>query len=484
MSVWSGRNIALSSIALLASIFYVYFYRFWSNGAAVRETGTKLIFSELDEPARRKMYIEDCVSILGHGYQQFKQGLDMYRMTTADGSEATVLNPRYLPELRNLGDEYLSFPKAIESLLAGKWAHIADRIIPLGVSVIKGDLTPNLNRLMPVISEEIDRALERVMPECEDAWQPVCVYKMVQDIVSQVSARIFVGEPLCHDLRWQALCRDYTDKAFGASRAIKQWSPLARPFVFLLLPEMIDLLKTRRDAVRFMTPIVKARALETGVERDDFMEWLKRKSPPGFANDYAEQAEIQCQLAVAAIHTTSMGLTNVIFDLMDHPEYLEPLRSELVSVLKETGCYDKNTMARLKKMDSFMKESQRFNPAGLTSFKRYCMRDVTLSDGKVLPKGTLIEIDDWHQYFEQGSMDRPAEFDGLRYYRLRQEGDKNSHQFATSNPDYLQWGNGRHACPGRFFASNEIKSILSKLILKYDIVPPKEWTGRPPNANF
>lgn len=348
----------LFSLSIAAAGFFLYFYRYWDDIDDARESGMKLLFGELDESSRRTTYIKDCISLLGHGYQQFKQGLDMYRMTTADGSEAVVLHPKYLAELRELPDSHLSFSRAMEKLLAGKWAHIADRIMPLAVSVIKADLTPNLSRLMPVISEEIDRALDRVMPPCDD-WTPVCVYKMVQDVVSQVSARIFVGEPLCYDLRWQALCRDYTNKAFGASRAIKQWNPVARPFVFLFLPEMVDLIKTRREAVKFMMPITKSRSLESGIQRDDFMEWLKRKSPPEFASDYAEQAEIQCQLAVAAIHTTSMGLTHILYDIIEHPEYIPPLRDEIVSVLQETGGYDKETMARLKKLDSFMKESQR-----------------------------------------------------------------------------------------------------------------------------
>ncbi|RIB00107.1 hypothetical protein C2G38_1994680, partial [Gigaspora rosea] len=34
---------------------------------------------------------------------------------------------------------------------------------------------------------------------------------------------------------------------------------------------------------------------------------------------------------------------------------------------------------------------------------------------------------------------------------------------------FVTFGGGKHACPGRFFAVNEIKICLHKLILKYNI---------------
>lgn len=43
-------------------------------------------------------------------------------------------------------------------------------------------------------------------------------------------------------------------------------------------------------------------------------------------------------------------------------------------------------------------------------------------------------------------------------------------------------GHGLHACPGRFFASNEIKLLLSHLILNYDIKLKDGETARPPNT--
>lgn len=38
----------------------------------------------------------------------------------------------------------------------------------------------------------------------------------------------------------------------------------------------------------------------------------------------------------------------------------------------------------------------------------------------------------------------------------------------STSSKHLGFGHGNHACPGRFFAANEIKVILAHMLLKYD----------------
>jgi cytochrome P450 len=42
----------------------------------------------------------------------------------------------------------------------------------------------------------------------------------------------------------------------------------------------------------------------------------------------------------------------------------------------------------------------------------------------------------------------------------------------------MGFGYGRHACPGRFFAANEIKLILARMILDFDMKMPDGVTER------
>ena len=61
-----------------------------------------------------------------------------------------------------------------------------------------------------------------------------------------------------------------------------------------------------------------------------------------------------------------MEMAQAVFDLVAHPEYIEPLRDEVKRVRESDGnAWTKAGIAKLVKMDSFMKESQRFRPPGL-----------------------------------------------------------------------------------------------------------------------
>ena len=62
------------------------------------------------------------------------------------------------------------------------------------------------------------------------------------------------------------------------------------------------------------------------------------------------------------MNTTSQLITNAIFNLATYPEYVPILKEEIGSVLKESGGeWSLESMGKLKKLDSFMKETLRYN---------------------------------------------------------------------------------------------------------------------------
>lgn len=90
----------------------------------------------------------------------------------------------------------------------------------------------------------------------------------------------------------------------------------------------------------------------------------------------------------------------------------------------------------------------------------------------------------------------------MRFYKLRQMGETFNHpaasgekssaavesaahnQFVSVSPNSLTFGYGRHACPGRFFAANEIKMILARTLLEWDIKNVGDSQERYPNLEF
>ena len=50
-----------------------------------------------------------------------------------------------------------------------------------------------------------------------------------------------------------------------------------------------------------------------------------------------------------------------MYNLAVHPEYIEPLREEIESIVAKEG-WTKASVSKMKKLDSFVKETMRLSP--------------------------------------------------------------------------------------------------------------------------
>lgn len=128
--------------------------------------------------------------------------------------------------------------------------------------------------------------------------------------------------------------------------------------------------------------------------------------------------------------------------------------------------------------------------AAFTTFNRKVMRDFTLSNGQRIPAGTLIETMSHAVYQDSQIYSGPSPadvFDGFRAYKLRKAGgarENARNQFVTTNEENLMFGYGPHACPGRFFAAGEIKMLVARFLLDYDMKNEDGSTERYPQLDF
>ena len=100
--------------------------------------------------------------------------------------------------------------------------------------------------------------------------------------------------------------------------------------------------------------------------------------------------------------------------------------------------------------------------------RRYTMEDVTLSDGLFIPKGVQVAVSS-RLHWDPTVYPEPEKFDGYRFIKMAQDpGKEKLANLVTTSPEHLGFGHGKHACPGRFFASNEIKIALAHMLLKYE----------------
>ncbi|KUL90216.1 hypothetical protein ZTR_02016 [Talaromyces verruculosus] len=422
---------------------------------------------------RKAKYVSDANALLTEGYRVLGTRI--------------VAGQKYYQELCDLKDDELSFKGSISDLFA---THYTGVLISddLKETSINRDLTPNMARLTSKIEDEVEWALSDQIGSCKD-WKPVVMNDVSQKIIAHVTARAF-NPDLARDPDWIRISVDYWMDAFAAAKAIKFFPVWLRPLAAKLMVQPARMRATREEAQRLVIPVLKRRlALPESEKPDDMMQWMMDRlgDKAGTPEELHHQAHLQLALAMGAIHSTNFTLLHQFFDLAAYQEYHEPLREEFREALKKTdGKLTKATLGMLNKLDSFMKESQRYNPPGLTNGRRKTLQDIRLNDGTIIPKGSNIEIAANAVNRDPSIHEDPDVFDGFRFYKMRQrsEEDANRHQFVSSSPNSLNWGYGRHACPGRFFAVDEIKVILSKALQKYDIALVDPSAGRYKNTSF
>lgn len=101
---------------------------------------------------------------------------------------------------------------------------------------------------------------------------------------------------------------------------------------------------------------------------------------------------------------------------------------------------------------------------------RYALQDWEFKDGTKIPKGTAIFTNQIALHLDEDSFADANTFDPWRMYRLRaKEGEATKHQYVMTGDKNLHFGHGKHACPGRFFAANEIKTLLVLFLMRYDV---------------
>ena len=215
--------------------------------------------------------------------------------------------------------------------------------------------------------------MNHYLPPCND-WTEVAINSKLVDIVAKVSGRVFVGPDLCQDPEYLDCGSNYTILLIEAIRAIKPIRPWLRPFVVPRLPEILRLRDMEKRAAKHLQPMVQERMEAekndpNWQKPDDMMQWLLNRSAEHGVVSVEGLAKVQLGLIFAAIHTTTMTATNILYTLAVTPEYIDPLREEIREVMAENdGKITTRALQQMVKLDSYMKEVTRHYPPGISMY--------------------------------------------------------------------------------------------------------------------
>ncbi|KAJ7196258.1 cytochrome P450 [Mycena pura] len=430
-------------------------------------------------------FLRNGFDVVNQGYYQHRNGV--FRVPGLFRWEYIANGPQHTAEMAAAPDDSLSFMEALRDILAVDYTNGIETFDnPFHIVTIRRHLTQNIARCFPQVRDELVHAFDDVLALDDKEWKLLHVVPNVMKIVARTSNRLFVGLPLCREQEFLDICVDFAVKSFTRG-VIIGFLP------YFLRPIFGPLLSTRKSSVRralkFLGPMINDRLdneREYGPDwpdkPNDLTSWLlevaegEGRTPPGLTLRILLTNQ-------AAIHTTTMTLTAVLYDLTAYPAHILPMREEAERVVAVEG-WTKAALGSMHKIDSFIRESQRLRGNGPVSLGRKVVaKDGFLfSDGTRIPYGALLTVAATTHYDPDNFAD-PDVFDGFRFSRMREqygpahehEDDKNSeasifnrHMVSTAR-EHLVFGHGRHACPGRFFAATELKAMLAHILIEYDV---------------
>ncbi|OBR04854.1 Cytochrome p450 [Colletotrichum higginsianum IMI 349063] len=454
---------------------------------------------------RRNEFLRDPMRFYWEGYQKCKN--KAFRVTHYEG-ERIVLPGTALDELWNMSEAVLNKNRAYDqSIETIHWVAIRQSFSsPL--HPFRLNTKSELEQINNTLVSEVEKTVDQTIGTCED-WTSHPIYRTSLRIVAIVSGSVYVGPIVCrneqfiHDSskseaylvfrpgRWEYLTYNrlavhFTENVLTAVHMLQMYPGWMRPFARFFKRERTQLAKSwahLKASKKLVMPIIQQRREEvqaTGAEYNDMLAWMMAKQEEWKQTD-DDLAGSMVQLGVASTHNTSSTIAQTLYQLAIRPELVKELREEVKRVCAQfDGKLSPSALHELKILDSVMKEAQRLNPTTPSHFHRYVEKDITLKDGTFIPKGITVEAIFAPPLFDPVLFPDPQKFDPYRFLKLRRgetqdpNGYKNKEQYTFSHAtkENLAWGYGAHVCPGRYFANNEIKLILARMILQYDIRMP------------
>lgn len=423
-------------------------------------------------------FLYDAAGMLRRGYERHKPGI--FKVAGFNGWTVVVCGEKYIEELRKAPDDVVSFDDAANDVIQIPYTLGKDIMTdPYHIHVLLTQLTRNLHDIFPHIHDEVISAIQDSLSTTnEGEWASMLGLEAMTQIMARVCNRTFVGLPLCRNLDYISLCKTFAMKeVFQAAITITLFPNFLRPVVSYLLSCLSSPLsratKLLRPVIKQRKEIIKEYGKDCPQNPNDFLQWLLTDSRGSQASDRDLASRILA-INFAAVRTPSMIMTQVLFHLIANPEYIQPMRHEVESVINAEG-WTRTSVDKMHKLDSFVKETLRFSDIRFLSMMRKTRKQFAFSDSSVIPEGTMVFAASHPTHFDASIYHNPQHFDGFRFERLRQREKADvddsgpRHQLVATNPAYLSWGYGKHAYPGRFFAAVVLKLILAHLILNYDL---------------
>ncbi|KAJ5041685.1 uncharacterized protein L3040_005257 [Drepanopeziza brunnea f. sp. 'multigermtubi'] len=439
--------------------------------------------------------------LVQEGYYKYsKNNLPFVLPNITTGPEV-ILPMSQMDWLLQQPDTVLSQTEVNRQFLQADWTMLHPKIIQDGIhaDVIKREMTKFLGDFTEDVEEEIDYAFRTLWGTDTKNWVQVSAYHTMLDVIARVSNRVLVGLPLCRDEEYLDSSKSFARFVVVQAAAISQCPNFLRCIVAPLL-NIFDTIRYSKS-VKYHVPIIEHRKSgpsDDENKKNDYIQWsidhsFRKNNPSERATDLISKRLSVLQFA--AIHSSAITLTNLLIDLASSArisDYLSIIRNEVTAELAaENGVWSKAVLARMVATDSTIRETLRlwaFVSRGLLK-EVVKQGGVTLPTGEHLPKGTKVGYHNYPIHHDADFYPDPMAFDPLRFCsrgeadeaadgKLPAEAAKKNIPLVRTSSAFMAFSHGKDACPGRFFASQQLKLVVAYIALNYDIEP---LASRPDN---
>ncbi|KAJ7162735.1 cytochrome P450 [Mycena crocata] len=441
-------------------------------------------------------YLRNAPKIVQEGYNKYKSSV--FRVPYWDKWVVVVSSPQLVHDLRQSRDEDLSAVLGFGAIFAANYT-LGPAFVTndYHVKVIQSSMTRSITSRFADIKNEVWAAFQDEIQLYGDGreWTAAPALLTILRVTSRASNRLFVGLPLCRNTDYRNLTVEFAMNAMDAAKRINLFPHFLKPIVG---PMLSHLPRDMKRAKKHLVPLIEERLrLEAhgpnwSERPNDLISWLLEHAE-GEERTPDKLTQRILMVNFVAIHTSANSFTQALYHLAQSCEYVGPLRQELEAAVREEG-WTKTAMSKCIKMDSFLRESQRFNGASAVNINRIVVNPAgyTFSDGTHIPTGTFLAAATHATHHDELNYENPDVFDGFRFANMRGDDEQRGsikYQMVAPDVKYLSFGLGRHACPGRFFAVNELKLMMAHILETYDVKlegtnrPPTEWFGTMAAAN-
>lgn len=414
-----------------------------------------------------------------NGYDTYSKKDQSFVIPGGLGANAEVVIPRsQMQWMVDQPDHVLSTSAAHYDLLGGEYVFIKPFILgdAYHEHVVHKNMARNLNALIPDLNDEICRDVDEMFGLKEE-WTSFNLLNTLLAIIPKITNRMVVGEPLCRNQDYlnnmSGFTMDVIYGMMGLSLVPKILHPIVGPIYGLT--SKYHYWQTSKHSM----PLIKKR-LEDIKKKDsgdpeykdwkepnDFITWTIRTAQAEGRRDECDATRIAmriCPINFASIHTTSFTGHNALLDILAaDPSVLEDLREEATRIYREEGNqWSKSGLARMHRMDSAIRESQRFSGFAQTLVHRkvLALEGVTTPDGVYCPYGTTLSCPLKGVSFDTELVPGDVnKFDAFRFsrerevYEAKEAEERNASEalklrqtgLVATSTRHFPFGHGRHA---------------------------------------